>query len=285
MRMFPQGDSNDEDDVRFWEETSKGAGSLQTFFYVDDTLLFDAVPLSKAIRHIKTGKTLEEFLDLELTKDFEDLSIRADDIGMKINQKKTQLLVISGTFVDSIDELWLVGFTFGRAPNAGAHVRAIRLKFRAKIWMLYNLRKGFKKEQLYWLYCCYLRTVIEYCSAVYHALLNRGQEEILERLHRHALRVCYGFDSDVRENMELNSIETLRSRRIQRCDAFIRKAFNNPRFGPHWFKARLTYGMALRRRRWIQEPRADSLRKFRSPLAFMARRANKLGLERETRDA
>lgn len=42
-----------------------------------------------------TAMTKESFLDLELGRNFGELLVRARDIGMQNNQKKTQLLVIS----------------------------------------------------------------------------------------------------------------------------------------------------------------------------------------------
>lgn len=103
--------------------------------------------------------------------------------------------------------------------------------------MLYNLRReGFKGRQLYHLYCCYLRSVVEYCLAVYQALHNKGQEAALEKLHRHAIRICYCFDVWVEEVMEANCFETLRDRRVRRCDTFIRKAAANPAIGPVGFR-------------------------------------------------
>ena len=64
------------------------------FLYVDDTTLLDVVDMDDAIRHVTTEKTVKAFIGLELASDFEVLSRRAGDIGMKINAAKTQLLVI-----------------------------------------------------------------------------------------------------------------------------------------------------------------------------------------------
>lgn len=230
--------------------------------YVDDTTLLDTVETREAVKHITTGPTREEFLDLRLREDFLELSRRAKDIGMLINNKKTQLLVISpqngcittasmvigDARIDSVNSLKLVGFTFGQTLSVGAHVETIKLKFRAKVWMLYNLRRdGFKRKQLFKLYYCYLRSIVEYCSAVYHSLLNLAQEEALEKLHRHAIRICYGFDMDVEAIMVDNGIETLKARRIRRCDAFIKKSMANERFGQRWFQARPAEDRTLRR--------------------------------------
>ena len=68
---------------------------------------------------------------------------------------------------------------------------------------------GFKGDILFKVYACYIRSILEYCSPVYHLLLNGGQSEQLERLHRHAIRVCYGYETHVEEIMRAGSIETL----------------------------------------------------------------------------
>ena len=250
--------------------------------------------MNEAVRHLTTSTTVETLDCPELGAAFGDLEKRASDIGMKINKKKTQLLVISppngcntdatmpvagADAVQSQKEMRLVGFLFGDTPGVGRHVEYIRNRFSSKVWMLYHLRRaGFRDGQLFRLYCCYVRTIIEYCSVVYHSLLNKGQEEDLERLHRHAVRVCYGTDGPVGEMMQSLGIETLRARRERRCDKFILKAASNPSFGAKWFQRRPQSGHNLRRRREIVEPRASTNRRFNSPLAFIQRRANQLGV-------
>ena len=172
----------------------------------------------------------------------------------------------------------LVGFTFGDKPDASMHVAQIRERFGARIWMLYHLRRaGFRNRQLYRLYCCYLRTVIEYCAVVYHSMLTRGQEDDLERLHRQAIRTCYGNDVDVGRVMECEEIETLPDRRARRCNGFISKAATNPSFSD-WFRERPASRHWLRRRRNVFEPRASTTRMFNSPLSYIRRRAKQLGL-------
>ena len=208
--------------------------------------------------------------------------------------EKTQLLVISppngcitsatiatrqGHTIDSVDTMKLVGFTFGSSPGAGAHVESIGDKYAVKKWMLYHLRDaGFKGEPLYKLYCCYVSSTMEYCSPVYHPMLTQGQEDYLERLQRHALRICFGYDRPVEEWMDHFNISTLKECRIRRCDSFIRKAAANPRFGPRWLPAREPLQVGLGTRREIRETQATSLRRFNSPLAFLRRRANQIGV-------
>ena len=220
------------------------------YMYVDDTTLVDIVSTSDASFHFSTQTPRAHMEGLELQEDLRRLTGKVESINMKINAKKTQLLVISppngfehtasleagGTTIRSVDKLKLVGFTFGRDPGAGEHVRAVEDKIRRKIWMLYKLRSaGFCGGVLYKLYCCYLRAIIEYCSVVYHSMLNQGQAWDLERLQQLAVRICYGTDRGTDAIMADNAIESLEERRIRRCDAFLRKAISHPRFGAKWF--------------------------------------------------
>ena len=120
-------------------------------------------------------------------------------------------------------------------------------------------------------------TLIEYYSAVYHSLLTKVDSEELEKLHRNAIGICYGFDPPVGQTMLTNNIESLEMRRAWRCDSFIRKAATNQRFLSKWFSARPKVPQALRNRRKIVETRAVTQRRFVSPLAFMRRRAKSWG--------
>ena len=200
--FFPQ-DSSDDEEVVFWEGAAQVTRPTKLFLYVDNTTLFQSAPLARAKRHLTTQATREELDNLELEPVFNRLEEDAEKIGMKINGKKTQLLVISppngcittaslrtaeGEEIEYQSTLKLVGFTFGDTPGATSHVEGVRDKYRRKVWMLYHWRRsGLKGDQLFKLYCCQVRSVIEYCSAVYHSLLTKGDAEELERLHRNAV--------------------------------------------------------------------------------------------------
>ena len=166
-----------------------------------------------------------------------------------------------------------------KCPGAVAHLESIEDKYMRKKWMLYHLRNaGFKGMQLFKLYCCHIRSMIEYYSPVYHSLLNKGQEASLKRLKRHALRVCFGYETPVEEWMQQLNIATLKDRRSRRCDAFLKKAASNPLFAPSWFPAREGVARDLRRGTTIHQTQACTLRRFNPPLAFLRRRANQLGV-------
>ena len=87
--------------------------------------------------------------------------------------------------IHSVDALRLVCFNFGSSPDVVTHVD----QYKRKKWLLYHLRDaGLKDDQLFLMYCCYVRSVIEYCSPVYNSLLSKSQEQQLERLQRHAIQ-------------------------------------------------------------------------------------------------
>ena len=271
-----------------------GSDSPGAYLYVDDTTLFDVERTDQAIVHLTTATPKAKFEHLGLEEDMKELKRRAEAINMKINVKKTQLLVISppngyqttavmkqddGGNIDSIDTLKLVGFTFGSRPGAAAHLEAVRDKIRRRMWMVYNLREaGFKGRVLYRLYCCFLRSIIEYCSVVYHPMLTLEQEGELERLHNLALKVCFGFDRPSDQIKAEQGIESLAARRRRRFDVFLRRAVSNPRFSERWFPAREGVRTGLRRTRMVREARSLTWRRFHSPLEALRRRANELEL-------
>ena len=223
------------------------------FMYVDDTTLVDVTETDKAALHITTGVTKARFEDLLLERDLRELKDRAESIHMKINARKTQLLVIAPPngcessavvkvddhSVESVETLKLVGFTFGRRAGAAAHVEAVRERIRKKMWMLYKLRdSGFKEEHLFKLYCVYLRSIIEYCSVVYHSMLTAGQSQDLERIQHLVVRICYGRDEGTDRIMDSRGIWSLAERRERRCNKFLQKALQHPRFAERWFPQR-----------------------------------------------
>ena len=306
MRFFPGSESDESEGVNFWDSDDQlcpdltrglfdpvlGDDGIITFKYIDDTTAFEAVPMAAAIRHLLSGPTTEVLHPAGLESTLVDIAGRADEIGMRVNVKKTQLLCISpnngcitsayvkanGDYVWSSPAMKLVGFTFSGSPTAEAHVLSIREEYCRKVWFLFHLREsGIKGINLYKLYCRYLCLRIEYLSAAYHSMLLKGQAESLERLHRYALRVCFGFAGDIRETLAELSIATLQERRVRRTDAFIAKAARNPRFR-HWFPLRLEGGMELRNRRRIEETRCKTQRRFNGPLVHLKRPANELGI-------
>ena len=156
-----------------------------------------AVPLQNVFRHIVQ---------------------RAEAKRMLVNTLKTTLLCISdatsykadayiqddnGNQIGSSNQSKVLGFTLSDRPGAHGHVDALRRQFRQRLWILRHLRAlGFYQGELVTVYTTVIRLLAKYCAAVYHPLLTDEQEEHLERLQDHALKIIFGTALSARKLRE-----------------------------------------------------------------------------------
>ena len=214
---------------------------------------------------------------------------RSDAIGMVVNCKKTQLVLISSDngysssssikvgpdTIESKDHMKLLGFMVGNNGMAD-QINYIKTRFRRKFWSLIHLRRaGISGDRLYKLYTIMIRPVIEANAIVYHSMLTRAHE--LEKLQKRAIRVCYGNFSSYIDILQARGLESLESRRLAAIQRFVGKTLdNNPRFRDKWFRRRQEVRVDLRNRRPIIENHARTTRYLNSPLLFLQRTANDL---------
>ena len=112
-------------------------------------------------------------------------------------------------------------------------------------------------------------------------MLNKGLAYELQRLHNLSIRICFGLERRSEEIRSSELIETHYNRRSRRTYAFIAKAAANPRIAERWFPRWQGHSYNLRNRRNIVEVQARTLWRFNSPLEYMRRRENELGLYSE----
>ena len=138
-------------------------------------------------------------------------------------------------FIYGDETMKMLGFVFGRRPNANAHIEYIRRKFYKKLWVLRHIKKATKNEELLVkIYCVYLRPVIEYLSVVYHCLIGSAASSDLERLQATSLKIIYGFNISYKKCLEKSGIKSLEDRRIAAIDRFALNTIKNNRF-KNWF--------------------------------------------------
>ena len=262
--------------------------------YIDDTTITEVCPLSTARRHISAANPIEEIRAMGIERSFNGIIRLANDIGMVVNTKKTQLLCLgpnngydtrseifleSGERICSSDGMKLLGFQFDSTPKMNAQIDLIRAKYRATIWSIFHLRNaGLKGKRLFRLFACFVRPMIENNSPVYHSMITAAQAQELERMQHLAVRICFGGETNARAVMAENGIDTLASRRVCRIDRFIRKNINNPMVKDRWFPRRRECAYGIRNRRGIEETAARTSRLYNSPVSYMRRSANALGL-------
>ena len=116
---------------------------LSTKVYIDDLNTIEKVKLSTAVSSISQAPTVILPHAIKSQSHFNRVKRRAEEMGMRVNAQKTQLLCISsnnsnkttsyirtedGQEIKSTDELKILGFWFGNKPNVGLHVQKLREK-------------------------------------------------------------------------------------------------------------------------------------------------------------
>ena len=236
------------------------------FKYVDDTTVVMSLPPGTSIRHISSAKPVEWLSSEGMSEFFHSLSSRADEIGMRVNAKKTQLMCVApdngydskaafevgeeGTMIESQNTMKLLGYMLGTGPGASDHFELLRRKFRARFWALIHLRRtGIRGMQLYRLYAALVRPVLEANAVVYHPMLSVTQTEALERMQKQVFRLCFGIEASYARLLEGYQLETLAARRTKAVKRFVAKAMTNDRFAGRWFIRRPGVDTEIRRRK------------------------------------
>jgi hypothetical protein len=209
---------------------------------------------------------------------------------MKVNVSKTQMLLINDSvsfdasaYIECSDGgevrskgevLKLLGFSFDSTPTVRAQVAAIQDKVRRRLWILRHLKTfGFEQDELVQVYQSQIRSVIEYCSVVYHGLLTGEQSAQLEGLQYKALKCVYGYGESYRGLREKAGIETLEERRRKAVDKFAVKCLNGG-FSA-WFPLNEGTRDTRSKRKYKEfHARCDRLRN--TPIYCMRRRLNEL---------
>ena len=121
-----------------------------------------------------------------------------------------------------------------------------------------------------------IRPAIEYSAVVYHSMISEELSSKLEGMQRHAMRIIYGWEGDVRETMEAKGIETLKQRRESMVLAFALKNENSEKFGRKWFKPAERSEREVRNttKKKYLEPFCRTDRLKNNPVNYMTRKLN-----------
>jgi hypothetical protein len=132
---------------------------------------------------------------------------------------------------------------------------------------------GFDEKELVQVYCAQVRSVMDYCSVVYHSLLTEEQSNLLERQQYQALKCVFGPGESYRSLLQKAGIERLAERRVKAVEKFAKKCLTN-KFAK-WFPENDS-GRETRKKKKYKEffARCDRLRK--TPIYYMRRRLNSL---------
>ena len=179
--------------------------------------------------------------------------------------------------IRSNDNMKILGFTFDGRPSASRHVETTIEKFHARLWTLRFLRRsGLDENRLLEVYNSIVRSAVEYCAIVYHSMIPRHLSDGLETLQRRALKIVFGWNSDVDTIMAAKGIETLEERRKSAVLRFALKNEEVAKYGGKWFKKNEEISINLRpgTRNKYKEVKCRTERMKGNPVVYMTSALN-----------
>ena len=257
------------------------------FKYVDDLTMIEPIDPSVPclIETEQNGQTTHIFRPSVTQESFDSLTEQCQERGLKINDKKTQLLTISsaknhniswlklhdGSALKSAEELKLLGFVFSEQPNVHKQVENIINRAASRSFVLRRL-SGVNTDKLKSVYCSIIRSVLEYSNVTFGPMLTKYEKNNLERVQKRCLKTIYGHNKTYQDLLNLSGLEKLEERRNRAVLKFARKASNNPQFS-HWFPLNKNR-TSQRNKKIFEEKRARTDRLYKSPLYTMRRMLN-----------
>ena len=175
--------------------------------FVDDGINAAAINM-KEVPMMKEGNLFTKEAQPERTQRLlEHIRLKAKELGLRVNEKKTNLICISaaksfqanfkiafgGQTVTGADRIKILGVTVDRDCSFRTHVNNVAKKLRKKTWALGKLKKkGMSTEHLVQAYSSLIRPCAEYASPAWHPLININQSEHIERQQSQALKNIFG---------------------------------------------------------------------------------------------
>ena len=139
-------------------------------------------------------------------------------------------LSLNGNTLDRIEEVKLVGVWITTWLDWDKNTREICKKAYARLTMLTKLKyAGVPAQDLITIYILYIRSLLEYCSVVWHSTLTAEMSQNLERVQKVCIKVIMGDDyEDYTSALDNCGLETLSIRREDRCLQYGLKSLLHP---------------------------------------------------------
>lgn len=182
-------------------------------------------------------------LALKTQENLHKIADWTDQNQMQLNKDKTNYMVFSrsetefatrlsidGDTIDRIEEVKLVGVWLTTWLDWEKNTKELCKKAYARLTMLTKLRYvGVPREDLIHIYILYVRSLLEYCSVVWHSTLTAEQGNNLERVQKLCLKIILGEEyCGYDDALEKCGLERLSDRRENKCLNFGLKSLLHP---------------------------------------------------------
>ena len=240
--------------------------------YIDDYNVIEKVRTTNAVSHFTEQLPTYEVHAPQSQKVFKNVKKAAGEIGMMVNDSKTQLLCIHPkgnkmkTFIKPSEESGKL--------KSGENLKILGFTFY--LWSMRHLkRSGMEREDLLSIYKSVMRPTIDFASVSYNSLLTKEQSLNIERLQMKSMKIIYGENVAYSTVINEKIIEPLQARREEAVKKFAIKISKNSRF-KKWLPTNREIGHALRRREKYYVPKLKTERGMKSPILQIRRLLNSI---------
>ncbi len=220
--------------------------------------------------------------------------LAAEDIKMKLNAKKTQLIIVDftrtkksknwkftldGAEVETVSSARLLGVIFNGQLTWEDHVNSIVSKASRRLWILRKLKQlGFKEKELTLLLKSSIIPILEYASPVWGPGLTIAQSEFIERVQWRGVQTICGNRvkmSSVEYDLTLSKLglSKLAARREDMAFSFGMSILKSSYFR-HWLPPFNEGKSRLRKHNLFTPVKARTSRYKNSPIPFIVNLLN-----------
>ena len=141
----------------------------------------------------------------------------------------TRLTMNSNT-MDRVEEIKLVGVWITTFLDWEKNTRELCRKAYARVTMLTKLKYVvIPHDDLIDVYNLYIRSILEYCSVVWHSTLTVQQNKDIENVQKLCMKIILGSEyKNYPQALQTCNLEELRKRRESRCLKFGLKSLLHP---------------------------------------------------------
>ena len=256
-----QGQENNVGEHVTSRRNFKGANLLH-LKYVDDLTLAEAIKMKEKLvsipeearpkpdtYHARTGHKLPEGSS-QLVQQLEETQKYAEDNKMKLNYKKTKLMLfnnckiwdfmpeieVGGNQLVLVEEMRILGLVIRADLKWTSNTKYIVEKGYSKLWMLRRLKShGAGLDDLKDVYIKQVRSILELAVPAWHPGLTLADSLDIERVQKAALHVLLGDNySTYSSALKMTQLNSLADRRESLCLKFGKKAAKHEKHSK-WF--------------------------------------------------
>lgn len=119
--------------------------------------------------------------------------------------------------MDQVSEAKILGVTIRCDLKWNSHIDNLLKKANKRLYMLVLCKRaGLKCSDMIAIYTSIIRSVMEYCSVVWHTSLPKYLSDSIEKVQKRALHIIYGVD-DYEKCLLLAHLQKLSDRREEHC--------------------------------------------------------------------